>query len=146
MHHRKLNLIFFHHESLLFTGIYQNNLPQFKVFHCLFVCLFTILFGFWFWLLVFCLFLLLMSFWFFTLSIFSVSASSASFCLFFYMILIHYKCFSWFISFMTSFLITIQPKHLVPHVYVNMTVCSQHTSHMSSFRDLQRDAYDHKML
>lgn len=107
----------------------------------LFVCsLFCLILGFGCGFFV-CLILLLVSFWSFGLSVFSVSLSSESFCLFFCMILIHFKCFSWFISFMRSFLISIQPKHIVPHVYVNVTVCfPQHTSHTSSFRDLQRDA------
>lgn len=125
---------------LVFTKITSHSSKSSIVY--LFVCsLFCLGFGFGCGFFAVCLLLLLVSFWSFILPIFSVSLSSASFCLFFCMILIHFKCFTWFISFMTSFLISIQPKHLVPHVYVNMTVCfPQHTSHMSSFRDLKRDA------
>lgn len=115
-----------------FTGIYWDNFPQFKVFHyfvvvvCLFFFFYFVsflfcLWGFCLWVFASHVFLVLHPLHFLTFT-FSLSFSRNTFYLLFSLILIHLKCFSWFISLKKSSLISIQPKHIIPHVYVNMTV------------------------
>lgn len=133
----------------MFTGITSHSSESSTVL-LLFICL--LFYSVFILVLVWgCLFLFPMSFWLFILSIFSVSHSSSSFAQnIFYLlvsiILIHLKCFSWFISLIKSFLISIQTKHIIPHVYENMICFPQHTSHTSSFREIQRDAYVSLMI